>query len=351
MNMNYMMEEDIKSQGKIVEDLINKYIVNYCVLMDIPLRIKQIKIIASGSSFNAGLFGKYFLENISQTETSIEYASEFANSSFLNHDVDCLHIFISQSGNSTDVIQSIEKVKKRGVKTLCITNNEKSKLYELSDFKLLLGAKEERAIAATKTFSATVVMMWLVALKIAQNKHLDIAQETKNVYSIKQNIENTIEDIENLDYAAKLISKQKSFSLVGLGAHYPIAKEAALKIKEINYIDANAYPMGEFVHGHFAILNKSKVLLSFLFGEVSEQEKKLLDKILTTYKPKTIILTDDYEDYNSDMLLKFPKANSKIANIVCATIVVQLLALKIAYILKRNPDKPKGLTKVVQEKG
>ena len=109
--------------------------------------------------------------------------------------------------------------------------------------------------------------------------------------------------------------------------------------------------MGEFVHGHFAILNKSKVLLSFLFGEVNEQEKKLLDKILTTYKPKTIILTDDYEDYNSDMLLKFPKANSKIANIVCATIVVQLLALKIAYILKRNPDKPKGLMKVVQEKG
>ena len=160
-----------------------------------------------------------------------------------------------------------------------------------------------------------------------------------------------VEDIENLDYAAKLISKQKSFSLVGLGAHYPLAKEAALKIKEINYIDANAYPMGEFVHGHFAILNKSKVLLGFLFGEVSEQEKKLLDKILTTYKPKTIILTDDYEDYNSDMLLKFPKANSKIANIVCATIVVQLLALKIAYILKRNPDKPKGLMKVVQEKG
>jgi len=273
------MEEDIKSQGAVIETLVNKYIVNYCVLMDVPLALERVKIIASGSSYNAGLFGKYFLENIAQIDTCVEYASEFANSEFENHDVDTLYIFISQSGNSTDVIQSVKKVKTRGVKTLGVTNNPLSELYQLSDYKFLLSAGEERAIAATKTFSASVVMLWLIALKIAQNKHLDIAHETKNIYSIRQNINEAVEDIENIDYAAKLISKQKNLAIIGFGVNYALAREAALKIKEVNYIHTSHYPMGEFVHGHFALLNKTKVLLGILFNGVSEVEKKLFDKI------------------------------------------------------------------------
>ena len=80
MNMSYMMEMEIKSQSEIIESLVKKYIVNYCVLMDIPLEISKISIIASGSSYNAGVFGKYFFESIPNVETSVEYASEVANS-------------------------------------------------------------------------------------------------------------------------------------------------------------------------------------------------------------------------------------------------------------------------------
>ena len=80
--MSYVMEAEINSQGQIIENLINRYVVNYCVLMDIPLDIKRIVIIASGSSYNAGLYGKYFLENIAKVETSVEYASEVANNNF-----------------------------------------------------------------------------------------------------------------------------------------------------------------------------------------------------------------------------------------------------------------------------
>lgn len=344
------MEEDIKSQGKIIANLVNKYVVNYCVLMDVPLLIKKVVLVASGSSYNAAVFGKYFIENISQIEASAEYASEFSVSNLTNYDPETLYIFISQSGNSTDVVKSFEKVKEKGAKTLCITNNAASKLYNECEFKFLLEADEEKAIAATKTFSATVLMVWLIAVKIAQNKHLDITNEVKNVYKIESEINSTLKDIENLDIVAKLLSKQKDFSLVGFGYNYPLAREAALKIKELNYINTSSYPLGEFVHGHFALLNKSKVFLAFVTGEVSNVEIELLKKVISTYKPKTIIITDEYEDYNSDILLKFPKASSKISTILSSIVSLQLLALEIAQKLKRNIDKPRGLLKVVENK-
>ena len=183
--MSYVMEAEINSQGQIIENLINRYVVNYCVLMDIPLDIKRIVIIASGSSYNAGLYGKYFLENIAKVETSVEYASEVANNNF-NFLSDALYVFISQSGNSTDTVLAMEKVKSLGLKTLCITNNLQSKMYLTADYKFDIEAGREQAIAATKTYSASVVMLWLIACKIAQNKHLDISEETKNIYSIKK---------------------------------------------------------------------------------------------------------------------------------------------------------------------
>ena len=350
MNMKSLMEEDIKSQGKIITNLINKYVVNYCVLLDVPLLIKKIVFVASGSSYNASVLGKYFIENIAQIEASAEYASEFSISNLTNYDPETLYVFISQSGNSSDVVKSFEKVKEKGAKTLCITNNSSSKLYNECEFKFLLEAGAEKAIAATKTFSATVMMLWLIAVKIAQNKHLDVTLEVKNIYKVESEINSTLNDIANLDVVAKLLSKQKDFSLVGYSYNYPLAREAALKIKELNYINTSSYPLGEFVHGHFALLNKSKVFLAFVTGEVTPLEKELLQKVISTYKPKTILITDEYEDYNSDILLKFPKATSKISTILSSIITLQLLALEIAQKLKRNIDKPKGLLKVVENK-
>ena len=154
MNMSYMMEFEINSQGVLLENLINKYIQNYCILINIPLNIKRVVIVASGSSYNAGLFGKYFFENISNTECSVEYASEFINSDFHNYDKNCLYIFISQSGKSADTLNAFRKVNKKA-QTLCITNNEDSPMYLEADYKFNIQAGIENAIAATKTFFDT----------------------------------------------------------------------------------------------------------------------------------------------------------------------------------------------------
>lgn len=349
MNMNYMMEKEIYSQAEVINNLVDKYIKNYCVLVELPLVIKRIVVIASGSSYNAAMCGKYFFENIARTPCCVEYASEFSFYKEGNYEQDTLYIFISQSGASPDTLACLQKVKSYDAKTLCITNNENSPIYNLSDYKININAGVEHAIAATKTFSASVFTLWIIACKIAQNKHIDITKETQGIYSVSKNIEKVADEIDNLNTAAKFLSKQKDFSTFGFGVNYPLSREAALKIQETSYINISSYPMGEYIHGHFALLNKSKVLLTFLTGEPNEAEIKLLQKILSTYKTKSVIISDTYEDYNCDILIKIPRGVSKISTVINTIITTQLLALKIALILNRNVDKPKGLDKVVKE--
>lgn len=347
MNMGYMMEDEIKSQTTVIQNLIDEHIINYCIKADIPSKIQRIKIIASGSSYNAACFGKIFFESIAQVEANVEFASEFSNSDFLAFDTETLYVFISQSGNSYDTVACFNRVKDKGAKTLCITNNKDSQLYQNCDYKFYLNAGEEKAIAATKTFSASVFMLWLIAVKISQNKHLNSIDEIKNIHSLVSSIESTFNDVENIDVAVNIISKQKGFPIVGFGPLHALSREAALKIKEINYINTCSYPLGEFIHGHFAILNKAKILLVFLLGQKSEFELKALDKILSSYKVRSILVSDEYMD-NCDVLVKIPPCRSRIATLICAIIFIQLLTLSVAKKLKRNIDKPKGLKKIVK---
>ena len=150
-------------------------------------------------------------------------------------------------------------------------------------------------------------MLWILAVKIAQNKHIDVSEQVKNIYMLKEDIEHSIKDLDNIDSSVKLLSGLKDFSIIGLGEYYPLAREASLKIKETCYINTSPYPTGEFVHGHFALLNKSKVFLTFITHDASENELALLNKILKTYKTKSLVISDLYEDYNCDILIKFNK--------------------------------------------
>lgn len=345
--MSYLMEKEINSQGELLEGLINKYIKNYCFLINLPLNFERVVIVASGSSYNAGLLGKYFFENIANVECSVEFASEFVASDFSHYSKENLYIFISQSGQSADTLSAFRKVKASGAKNLCITNNLESPMHIEADYKISIDVGMEGAIAATKTFSASILMLWMAACKTAQNRHINISCEIENIYLLGQNIKATLNDIDNLDVASKLLAKQKDFSIVGYREYYPIARECALKIKETSYINTSSYPLGEFVHGHFALLNKSNVLVTFVTKEHDDKQIELLNKILKTYKTKTIVISDIYEDFNCDTLVKIPISSSKIATILSLVITIQLMALRTALILKRDVDKPKGLNKVV----
>ena len=348
--MSYIMEEEIKAQKEIIKNLVKQYVQNYCVKVDIPSDIKKVVIVASGSSFNAGLFGKNFFEEIAQVETSVEHACEFSNSKFENYSKDNLYVFISQSGNSKDAVCALTKAKEKGVKTFAVVNNPDSQAYKLADFKIDINAGLERAIAATKSFSATVFVLWLMAVKFAQNKQLDVSDEIKDIELLEKTIVETTQDVDNLEVAAKLISKQKNVSIIGHAQKYAMACEAALKIKETSYVNTSPYPIGEFIHGHFATLNEANTFMTFLDDSADEFELNLLKKVQTTYKTNSIVVSNAYEDYNCDVLVKYPKSTSKIGNTLNAIIALQMLALETAKLLKRDVDNPKGLCKVVSGK-
>ena len=181
--------------------------------------------------------------------------------------------------------------------------------------------------------------------------HINITEETKEIYQIRRNIEASLSNLDNLNLAAKTLSKTNGFAIFGLGYHYALSLETALKIRETSYLNTSAYPSGDFIHGHYALLNKTNTFLTFATTDSNEYELNILKKVLKTYKCKSIVISDAYEDYDCDILLKFQKGSSRIATIVNMIILIQMLALKIAIYLKRNVDKPQGLVKVVNSKG
>ena len=340
------MELEILEQPAIIGAFIEGHVENYVLKIDMPSKIQSIKIVASGSSYNCGLLGKRFFEDIAQIDTKIEFSGEFVCKN-KQPEKDALYIFISQSGETYDTTLAAKKVKESGAMTLAIVNNENSTLWDLCDYKININAGKENSIAATKSFSASLCALYLCAVKIAQNSLKDVTPYLKNILDTRNKIENVLDLTLNIDKAAKFLSKYSAFPTVGQGVNYALARECALKIKETSYIDVNAYSMGEFVHGHVAILNKINTLIEIITSDFCDFEIKTLNKITNDYKPKSVVITDSEEDFGARISVIFPYCEDTLVRVLSVVFVIQMLALKIALRLKRNVDKPHGLNKVV----
>lgn len=354
--MENMMFKEILEEPKVFQYLTEKYIKDGHVETAFPVEFNEVKFVASGSSYNCARLGQKFFENIAKLKTSFEYSSEFnANQQRpINNDV--LYFFISQSGETYDTKCALDLVNKKGANTFALVNNDNSYIYNNCKFKMNIEAGVEESIAATKSFTGGVLCLWLLALQIAQNKGFDIKEHLKNIENIEKDTNFIINNTKNIDEGAFLLAGLKSFPIIGYSYNYVIAKEGALKIKETSYIDVNAYPTGEFLHGHTAILNENSVILELFSHTMGEFEHKTLDKIKKDYAPKTVTITD-FDDNNNGcgsdngdcITILFKKFDNEIVTMLSFLIIFQLLALKIAKKLNRNVDKPKGLNKVVGE--
>ena len=358
-----MMFAEICAQTGVFGHLVRKYINGAKILMDFPLNFSEIKFVASGSSYNCARLGQKFFENVAKIKASFEYSSEFNSNPEKPIDSDVLYFFISQSGKTHDTKCALDLVKSKGGHTFALVNNNDSYIYNTCEFKMDIEAGLEKSIAATKSFTGGVLCLWLIALYIAQNKGFDVSQHLFLLKNIETDIDFVIENIKNIDEAANLLSGLKAFPVVGYGYNYVIAKEGALKIKETSYIDVNAYPTGEFLHGHTAILNENSVILEVFTSSMGGFEVKTLDKIKKDYSPKIVAITDIEPDceklsncgeglkpYKDAFLtVQFKRFDDEILRILALIVVLQLLALNIAQKLGRNVDKPIGLNKVVGE--
>lgn len=338
--MKTNMEMEIFSQGEVVRAVKEKYIKNNKIELGIDFDFKEIKFIASGSSYNVGRIAHKLFEAYTEKNASFEYASEFISNPNRKIDKDTLYCFITQSGETFDTKTALQIVKNGGGKTLAIVNNSDSTVYNLCDYKVDVIAGVEKSIAATKSFISCIVCLWLVALSYA--KDVDVVAEIDEAICA---INDVLADTKGVDVAAEILCKKEKISLIGYDFAYCLAKEGALKIKETSYIDTTAYPTGEFLHGHTAILNKSKSLIEIFFTPVSQFEANTLAKIEKDFSPEVVAITD--MDVQKAAVIKFKKYNYLISKICAVVVNLQLLALKIATNNGANVDSPDGLSKVV----
>jgi len=334
------MEKEIFTESEILEKIVKRYVKDKGAFFpNIDKNFEEIKFIASGSSYNAARLAHKFFENYTDKRLSFEYASEFISNSHKTIKKDTLYCFISQSGETYDTKCALQIVKNENGRALSIVNNENSTIYNNSDFKIDMLSGVENSIAATKSFLSSVFILWLLALYFADKPvPKDEIEEAKN--AIKDVLSN--EDIEKI--AKKLYGKKK-ISIIGYNYGYILAKEGALKIKETSYIDVTAYPTGEFLHGHTAVLNKNKTLIEIYTTNVTDFEKNTLLKIKNDFSPTTYKITDDKKAGRNSVI--FNEYSSNIARVCAITVILQLLALKIALFSGADVDKPKGLKKVV----
>ena len=347
MKFNTAMEKEIYEQPNVIENLINTF-ADYDFNLDKSIR--KIKFVASGSSYHCAMLGVQLFHKYTNMDADSFYSGEFMLEHDFHADSDTLFVFISQSGETYDTLECLKMIKKTKAKTLCITNCEDSTLYKMCDLKLLSTAGKEESIASTKALSAQLFCLGLLALNYCEDEKIR-DEKIEYLKKLPQKIQKILNESKKLNNIARVFKKNKSAVLLGTKECYALAKEGALKIKETSYINTTAYPMGEFLHGHVAVLNRKIPVIASLTPENYGSQLRVIRKIRNDYKPFIILLgtkSDDVDMKNLSNISIDIDDDDFITRMFLILAVYQIIALKTALSLNMNVDKPKGLNKVVK---
>lgn len=343
------MELEIYEQSEIAQKILDAYLDSTGnINIDVPTDINRIILVASGSSYHCARYAAELFSSISKIEASAIYSSEFLLEDTIAHSDNILYIFITQSGETTDTNSALEKAKEHGVKTLCITNKENSTIWNASDYKVACLAGEEKSIAATKSFVSQLLCSTLLALKFAQIQGIDTYDYTLDLKMIPSFISKSFELQPKIKQLARFLSKYKNVVMTADGQSYALAKEASLKIKETSYINTSSAILGEFMHGHVAVLNNNNEVLVYILNyNLTYTATKNLNKIKESYNPPICVIGNRTNQVKSTYNINID-CDKPIVKTFCIAVIIQLLALEIAIKLHRNVDKPHGLNKVVK---
>ena len=348
------MEMEIEEQAKIIPYILMRYINPETgeIKIDLPQNIRKIVLVASGSSYHCARFAVDWLEKFSGIESRAIYSSEFLLKSVVPHDENTLYIFITQSGETSDTLKSVDRVKEiSNLATLCITNNEQSSIWKKCDYKVACFAGVEQGIAATKSFTSQMLCLILISLKLIEN--VNGAEATKmykeSLIHLPIILEKALARRKEIKKLASKLAKENTIIITADGISYSLAKEGALKIKETSYKNISAAILGEFMHGHVAVLNIKSTLIYITVNKIRERSISNLNKIKTDYNPYLVIIGPSSDEISPDYNINI-ECENEIQQMFANVLVMQQLALEIAQKLKRNVDHPKGLQKVVKDK-
>jgi glucosamine--fructose-6-phosphate aminotransferase (isomerizing) len=338
--------------GKVYLDAMN-------ISEDELKSIRSITVAACGTSWHAGIAGKYMLEQMARVPVEVDYASEFRYRNPVL-DEDTLLIVISQSGETADTIAAMREAKKFGCKTLAVCNVQGSMIHREADGTILTHAGPEIGVASTKAFTAQMIALYLFALYLGQLRgKIDEEQARYHAQQLAElplKIEHLLNDADSIEELSREFFRSQDFLYLGRGINFPVALEGALKLKEISYIHAEGYPAGEMKHGPNALIDEKLPVVVINTREEGNTASELRyekthSNIVEVKARDGIILSiltegDEMSSRVSNHVIEIPESSDLLAPIL-SVVPLQLLAYHIAVRRGCDVDQPRNLAKSV----
>ncbi len=338
--------------GKVYLDLVD--------ISDEDLKaVTSIKIVACGTSWHAGLAGKYMLEKLARIPVEVDYASEFRYRDPVLKETDLI-IAISQSGETADTIAAMREAKRSGCKVLAICNVQGSMIHREAEGTILTHAGPEIGVASTKAFTSQMVALYLFASHLGQLRGTVDEEHakklTQDLAELPLKIEQLLNDADSIEDLSKDYFRVQDFLYLGRGINFPVALEGALKLKEISYIHAEGYPAGEMKHGPNALIDEKLPVVVVNTRESGNHasevryekthsnivEVKARDGIVLAVLTEGDAMTSKVADHS----IEIPETSDLLAPIL-SIVPLQLLSYHIAVRRGCDVDQPRNLAKSV----
>ena len=353
-NYRHFMLKEIFEQTRVLNETLEGRVASHAVLKanygehaaSLFERVKQIHIVACGTSYHAGLIAKYWLESLAGIPTQVEIASEFRYRDVVVSP-DTLFITVSQSGETADTLAALRKAKEMDyIGSFAICNVASSTLVRESDIVFLTRAGVEIGVASTKAFTTQLASFLMLAVALCKDERAEEA--LAQLKQLPAQCEQALKMNDEIEALTPLFVNKAHALFLGRGVQYPVALEGALKLKEISYIHAEAYPAGELKHGPLALVDENMPVIAVAPND------ELLDKLKSNLHEvsarggQLLVFVDDSQKWasNGAQLIKVPACGAWVAPIVY-TLPLQLLAYHVAVAKGTDVDQPRNLAKSV----
>ena len=315
-------------------------------------RVREVRIVACGTSFHAGCVARYWLEALAGVPCQVEIASEFRYRASVVP-ADALLVAISQSGETADTLEALREARRRGyAHTLAICNVPESSLTREADLKLMTHAGPEIGVASTKAFTTQLTALMLLVIALGRRHRLGAEAEAALVAELRH-LPAAVQAVLQLDEAIAALAPQfadKHHALfLGRGVHYPVAQEGALKLKEISYIHAEAYAAGELKHGPLALVDADMPVVAVAPSDPLLEKLKSNMEEVRARGGRLLVFADAAGGFaDGDVtLVGVPTDAIRHLTPVLFSVPLQLLAYHVAVIRGTDVDQPRNLAKSV----
>jgi glucosamine--fructose-6-phosphate aminotransferase (isomerizing) len=349
----HFMLKEIHEQTKVIRDTLAEYLSQYISLAKKAADLstgggpEDMLILASGTSYHAGLVGKYIIEGLIKVPVRVELASEYIYS---GHAADRNKaIVITQSGETLDALKAIKKLKEAGSRVIALTNVVGSTASRIADEAVYTRAGPEISVAATKTFIAQLIALYWMAIPYARADVRRLDDLVSELRQLPGKVQQILDHQTVISEIAQQIARYDNAFYVGRGINYPIALEGALKLKEISYIHAEGYASGELKHGPYALLgSQSPVVAVVAQDNTYEAITTSIKEIKARKSPVLAVVSEEDETMVTlaDSVITVPRTDPLFSPVV-NVIVLQLLAYYVAKERGCPIDFPRNLAKTL----